>query len=300
MRLKPKTLAIVFLALLALGAAAGLGLWSMSVRAHVVVGAKNFTESRVLAEIMAQIIEKQTGLTVDRRELGSTGLCYDGLNSGALHLYPEYSGTLLTDILKESPIADPVKAMEKVRTRLEQYGTLQALEPFGLNDTYVLSMRADEAKSRGIVQISDLQKHPDLKAGFTSEFNQRPDGYPGLAKHYGLKFNSAPVNLAPGHMYGAVVDKHVQLISAFSTDARIQKFDLVRLEDDQQFFPAYQAVPLLRADFAKKYPGVMTALATLAGKIDDTTMLSLNFQVDVVGIPVKEVARRFLELLSSR
>lgn len=298
MRLKPRTVAFAFLALLILGVTAGLGLWRMSARGHLVIGAKNFTESRVLAEIMAQVIERQTGLTVDRRELGSTGLCHDGLLSGALHLYPEYSGTLLTDILKEAPIADPVKAMEKVRVLLEQKGTLQTLEPFGLNDTYVLSMRADEAKSRGIARISDLKKHRDLKAGFTSEFNQRPDGYPGLAKHYGLAFNSGPVDLAPGHMYGAVVEGHVQLISAFSTDARIQKFDLVRLEDDQQFFPAYQAVPLLRKDFATTYPEVVAALATLAGKIDDTTMLALNFQVDVEGIPVKEVARRFVESLS--
>lgn len=300
MRLKRRSLAVVFLALLVLGAAAGLGLWAISTRGQVVIGAKNFTESRVLAEIMAQAIETRTGLTVDRRELGSTSLCYDGLQSGALHLYPEYSGTLLTDILKEPPIADPVKAMEKVRVLLDQKGALQALEPFGLNDTYVLSMRAEDAKSRGIECISDLKKHRDLKAGFTSEFNQRPDGFPGLAKHYGLEFNAAPVDLAPGHMYGAVVDGHVQIISAFSTDARIQKFGLVQLKDDLQFFPAYQAVPLLRKDFALKHPEVVKALAVLAGKIDDTTMLALNFQADVEGIPVKEVARRFMETLSTK
>lgn len=275
--------------------AGGLALTRLNSQGDIVIGAKNFTESRVLMEIMAQLLEIDAKLTVDRRELGSTTLCYEGLATGTLNIYPEYSGTLLTDIFKQPPLSNPEEAIKKVKEMLKAEGNLRALKPFGLNDTYVLAMKSEKAKELDVAKISDLKSHPELKAGFTSEFNQREDGFPGLAKHYGLEFTSAPVDLAPGHLYAAVDGGQVDIISAFSTDARIRKFNLQTMEDDRQFFPVYQALPLIRKDVATEFPRVVEVLSSLAGEIDDETMMKLNHRVDVEGVPVKEVARQFIE-----
>jgi osmoprotectant transport system permease protein len=272
-------------------------LWLLARPADLVIGSKNFTESRVLAEIMAQAAERRTGLRVERRELGSTGLCWDALGQDAIHAYPEYTGTLLTDILRQPSVADPLAALELVRTGLADRPDLLLGKPFGLNDTYVLAMRRDEAKRLGVTRISDLARHPDLVAGFTSEFNQRPDGWPGLAKRYGLKLDRPPVDLSPGHMYQAVRDGQVAVISAFSTDARLHQFALAALVDDRRFFPAYEALPVMRRDCAERHPAVSLAWAELAGQIDDATMMELNQRVDLGGEAIARVAASFLDRL---
>ena len=282
------------------GAALLLGviaLLLLSRPAELVIGSKNFTESRLLAEIMAQAAERRAGIRVERRELGSTGLCWDALGKGAIHAYPEYTGTLLTDILKQPPVADPLVALDQVKAGLMKQSDLVLGNPFGLNDTYVLAMRQDEANRLKVTRITDLVQHPDLVAGFTSEFNQRPDGWPGLAKHYGLKLDRPPVDLSPGHMYQAVRDGQVAVISAFSTDARLPQFKLIALVDDRRFFPAYEALPVMRMDQVTKYPAVAEAWATLAGKIDDATMTGLNQRVDLGGEPVAVVASSILDRL---
>lgn len=285
---------IVLISILLLSGAA---LWSLSRPGAIIVGSKNFTESRLLAEIMAQVIEREAGLSVERKELGSTTLCWGALKTGAIHLYPEYSGTVLADILKQTPLGDPVAAMVKVREAMPDDGEIVAAQPFGLNDTYVLAMRRDEAKRLGITRISDLGNNPDLTAGFTSEFNQRQDGWLGLSQHYRLKFTRPPVDLAPGHMYQAVRDGQVALISAFSTDARIRQFNLVTLEDDRQFFPAYEAIPLMRSDIVQKYPRIKTAMGKIAGRINDMAMMELNHRVDLGGEPIAHVASEFVKVL---
>jgi glycine betaine/choline ABC-type transport system substrate-binding protein len=265
--------------------------------ADLVIGSKNFTESRLLAEIMAQAAERRSGIRVERRELGSTGLCWDALGKGAIHAYPEYTGTLLTDILKRPPVADPLLALEQVKAGFMEQPDLVLGKPFGLNDTYVLAMQQDEAKRLNVTRITDLVQHPDLVAGFTSEFNQRPDGWPGLARHYGLKLDRPPVDLSPGHMYQAVRDGQVAVISAFSTDARLRQFDLVALVDDRRFFPAYEALPVMRQDAATQHPAIPLAWTELAGRIDDATMMGLNQRVDLGGESVAQVAAAFLDHL---
>lgn len=277
---------------------AGVALWWLARPADVIIGSKNFTESRLLAEIMAQAVERRTGLRVERRELGSTGLCWDALGKGAIHAYPEYTGTLLSDILKLSPIADPLLALEQVRTGLSSEPDIVLGRPFGLNDTYVLAMRQDEALRLGVTRISDLAKHPSLIAGFTSEFNQRPDGWPGLAKHYGVRLDAPPVDLSPGHMYQAVRDGQVGVISAFSTDARLRQFSLTALIDDRRFFPAYEALPVMNREQVVRYPAIAAALDDLAGRIDDAVMTGLNQRVDLEGQAVAAVAARFLDGLA--
>lgn len=290
----------MLIGLVTVAGALALGVVSLlllSRSADLVIGSKNFTESRLLAEIMAQAAERRAGIRVERRELGSTGLCWDALGKGAIHAYPEYTGTLLTDILKQPPVADPRIALDQVKAGLGQRPDLVLGKPFGLNDTYVLAMRQDEAKRLNVTRISELAQHPDLVAGFTSEFNQRPDGWPGLAKHYGLKLDRPPVDLSPGHMYQAVRDGQVTVISAFSTDARLPQFKLIALVDDRLFFPAYEALPVMRLDRITMYPAVAEVWASLAGRIDDATMTSLNQRVDLDGVPVAQVAAYFLDNL---
>jgi glycine betaine/choline ABC-type transport system substrate-binding protein len=280
------------LAILTLAMAA---LWWLARPADIVIGSKNFTESRILAEIMAQAAERQTGLRARRRELGSTGLCWDALAKGAIDAYPEYTGTLLTDILKQQPLAEPLAALQAVRDGLRCRPDLTIGLPFGLNDTYVLAMRAADAAQRHVTCISDLAGHPDLTAGFTSEFNQRPDGWPGLARHYGIRLGRSPVDLSPGHMYLAVQDGQVAIISAFSTDARLRQFGLTVLADDRRFFPAYEALPVMRSGRLAEHPGLAAAWQAIAGRIDDATMTRLNQRVDMEGEDISSVAKSFLD-----
>lgn len=270
-------------------------LWLLTHPADLVIGCKNFTESRLLAEIMVQAAERRAGIRAKRLELGSTGLCWDALAKDAIHAYPEYTGTLLTDILKQPPLADPFAALVQVRAGLADRPDLILGRPFGLNDTYVLAMRADEARRLGVTCISDLAHHPAIIAGFTSEFNQRPDGWPGLAKHYRLRLERPPVDLSPGHMYQAVRDGQVAVISAFSTDARLRQFDLTALGDDRRFFPAYEAIPVMRQERLSRYHAVTTAWDDLAGQINDATMMELNQRVDLGGERVATVAASFLD-----
>jgi osmoprotectant transport system permease protein len=274
---------------------AAIALWLLARPAEIVIGSKNFTESRLLAEIMAQAVERRTGRFVRRHELGSTGLCWDALCSGAIHAYPEYSGTLLTDILKQPTLSDPAAALAQVAKGLANHPQVRLGRPFGLNDTYVLAMRQDEALRMDIGRISDLARHPGLIAGFTSEFNQRPDGWPGLARHYDLHFDRPPVDLNPGHMYQAVRDGQVAVISAFSTDARLRQFQLLALADDRLFFPAYEALPVFRQDLIERHPDITAVWAAIAGHIDDATMMALNQRVDLDGEPVAIVAASFLD-----
>ncbi|MEW6279928.1 MAG: glycine betaine ABC transporter substrate-binding protein [Candidatus Eremiobacterota bacterium] len=293
-----RRLAVCCVALLAVGI---LSLALLNARADsdvLVVGCKNFTESRLLAALMARTIRDSTGLPVEVRELGSTTLCFDALRTRAIHIYPEYTGTLLVEILRGPSVTDPGRALDEARRRASQQFQMEVLEPFGFNNTYVLAMRGDRARQLEVQTLSDLTRHPELQAGFTSEFLQRSDGYPGLAAHYGLRFRRSPVDLAPGHMYGAVRGGQVDLISAFSTDFRLDLFGLTALEDDRGFFPAYQAVPLVRRATLERYPALKPALARLKGRIDDQAMRELNRQADQHRDPVNLVAARFLQRLT--
>jgi osmoprotectant transport system permease protein len=263
-------------------------------RRDIVIGAKNFTESRVLMEVMAQAIERGCHVEVARQELGSTALCFDALRAGELSAYPEYSGTLGRELLSLPASADD-DAIARGAARLG----LLVLPALGLNDTYVLAMRQDRARSLGLATLSGLASHHDLTCGFTSEFIQREDGLPGLAKVYGLAFAKPPVDLAPSHQYPAVRDGMVDVISAFSTDARLRRFELVALRDDRSAFPAYRAMPLVNALFAQRHPEAVAALRTLAGAIDDETMRKLNAQVDLEGASPRQVASSFLDQLES-
>ena len=262
------------------------------------VGAKNFTEQILLGEIMAQCIERQTGLRVERRfNLGGTMICHGAIVNNEIDIYAEYTGTGLTAVLKRPAMTDPNAVYDAVSRAYENEFGLTWLGSFGFNNTYTITVRRSVAEQNGWTKISDLARDARmLKAGFTSEFAERPDGYPGLREAYGLFFGRV-VDLDPSLMYEAIAGGEVDVICAFSTDGRISAYDLLPLSDDRRFFPPYVAAPVVRSDFLSSCPEVGKALAGLAGNIDDAAMQRLNYEVNGKGRSPAEVASRFLKSL---
>ncbi len=262
---------------------------------RIIIGTKNFTEQLILGELMAQVIERETGLRVDRRfNLGGTMICHGALASGEIDLYAEYTGTGLTAILKSPAISDPQKALARVRDAYAKRFDARWLSPFGFNNTYAITVRKDDAAPYGWRTISDLQSDaPRLQAGFTAEFAERPDGYPGLQTVYDLEFQTIK-DLDPAIMYQAIASGEIDVICAFATDGRIAAHNLMPLTDDRGFFPPYEAAPVIRQDCLDAFPEVAEALSLLAGALDTATMQRLNYEVDGNGKSPAEVARKFL------
>lgn len=260
------------------------------------VATKDFTEQFIIGELMAQLIEARPGFRVERRfNLGGTMICHGALTEGEVDLYAEYTGTGLISILKHEVITDPDKALEFVRAEYRRQFDLEWLEPFGFNNTYAITVRNKDVDRHGWKKISDLAAGAaELRAGFTSEFAEREDGYPGLRQAYGFSFGTRR-DLNPTIMYEAIAKEEVDVICAFATDGRIAAYELVPLQDDLQFFPPYYAAPVVRVSVLEAHPELRQALQPLTGLLDDVTMQQLNFQVDKHKRRPREVAREFLQ-----
>ncbi|MDY6971618.1 MAG: glycine betaine ABC transporter substrate-binding protein [Thermodesulfobacteriota bacterium] len=245
------------------------------------IASKNFTEQVILGEIMAQLIEARTGLIVERFfNLGGTMICHDALVNKEIDLYSEYTGTGLTAILKHPVITDPDEALQYLRVVYHERFGARWLKPFGFNNTYTITVRESDAGRQGWDSISDLlDAAPGLRAGFTAEFAERPDGYPGLRKAYSLRFSEVR-DLDPSLMYKAIAKGQIDVICAFATDGRIAAYDLKSLKDDRQFFPSYFAAPVIRGEILEDYPELGDVLSMLGGILDDEGMKRLNFEVD--------------------
>ena len=273
-----------------------IGLAACGGEKTVIIGSKEFTEQVILREMMAALIEGNSDIEVDQKFLGGTLICFESLKNGKIDLYAEYTGTALTAILKQEPMTDPQAVYDNVKDAFTKQYELVWLKPLGFNNTYTVTMRKAQAEELGVKKISDLEAHKDkLTSGFTHEFMERADGYPGLVKHYGWSLGKEPKGLDPGLMYKAIADGEVDLICGFATDGRIPAFDLVMLEDDKQFFPPYYAAPVVRSDTLDKYPELEGILSKLADKIDNKTMAQLNYEVDEKGRQASGVAREFLQ-----
>lgn len=260
------------------------------------VGSKNFTEQLILAEMMARRIEVATGLSVQRKfNLGGTMICHGAIVRGEIDIYPEYTGTALTAILNvRERVTDPQSAYRLVSRQYRKLFGLKWLGPFGFNNTYALAVREEDAEKYGWKNVSDLKaRAASLTAGVTSEFYERPDGYPGFRRMYGIEFGEVG-SLDPALMYEAEKEGQVDVISAFSTDSRIPVYGLVILKDDKSFFPPYYAAPIVREDIIGEFPEIGAALEPLAGILDEETMQRLNFDVDSKKRPVREVVEDFL------
>ncbi|MBN9501490.1 MAG: hypothetical protein BGO01_01585 [Armatimonadetes bacterium 55-13] len=268
---------------------------------RIVVGSKNFTEQFILAEIIAQALEAKTDLNVVRKlNLAGTAVCHQALLSGDIDLYPEYTGTALLSVLKVPAPPNGEDAWDEAKKGYQEQYNLDWITPFGFANTYALAVRSQDAERHGWKSITDLQ--PDaahLKAGFTAEFRERDDGYPGLAKKYGFKFGKA-VDMEPSLMYQAIKESQVDVISAFSTDGRIAAYDLALLEDNDHFFPPYDAGIVIRQQTLTAHPEVAEVLADLSGKLDEAKMQQLNLAVDRDKRRPKDVAKAFLEEIGLR
>jgi len=260
-----------------------------------VIGSKNFTEQVILGELLAQQIENQTELKVVRKlNLGGTFICDQALRAGELDGYVEYTGTAYTAILKNDPIRDPQEVYQRVK---ESYGTegMEWLQPLGFNNTFAILIRGEAAKRFGVRTISDIAPYtPTWLAAFGYEFIERADGFAGLSETYDLKFAEPPRVMELGLTYRALADQRVDLIAGDSTNGLIAALDLFLLEDDKQYFPPYDGVPVFRSETLQRYPQLREVLNRLAGTIDEDQMRRMNYQVDGEGKLVREVVREFL------
>lgn len=268
--------------------------------ADVVVGSKNFTESIILGEIVAQQLEG-AGLTVDRRfNLGGTFICHEAIGAGQIDVYVEYTGTAHAAIL-ELPIE---RDQAIVRRQLDSvYAARWDLEwtaPLGFNNTFAMLVRGDAAARHALRTYSDVGRFiTEWRPGFGYEFAQRADGYEGLSDAYGFRFERQPAVMDLGLTYRALAQGQVDIIAGNSTDGQIAALGLVQLEDDRNYFPTYDAVPVVRSDFLEAHPEVRELLEALGRTINEATMRRMNYRVDVERRPIREVAREFLAGLSA-
>ena len=260
----------------------------------IVVGSKNFTESVILGELLAQKLER-AGCKVDRRlNMGGTFVCDSAIRSGSIDAYVEYSGTALTAILKQPSSNDRTRVDRIVRDSYARRD-LRWSPPLGFNNTFAMIVRRSDADRDSLRKISDLSRvSSKIRPGFGYEFTERPDGWPGLQQAYSLNIPSAPRTMDLGLTYKALASGEIDLIAGNSTDGLIEPLQLVILEDDRRYFPPYDAVVVSRNDIDQRCKGATAALESLRGTIDDATMRRLNYEVDGKKRDVGEVVRGLL------
>lgn len=250
----------------------------------IVVASKNFTESYLLGEIIAQRLE-QAGMEVDRRfGLGGTLICFEALLAGEIDVYVEYSGTLEQTILKLGQRTSILGLNERLLSR-----GLSLLSPLGFNNTYAIAVRKEVAEEFSLERISQLTDYRDLRVVVSHEFLEREDGWPGMRRVYG--FDWIPEGIEHGLAYQAMADGSIDITDAYSTDGELQRYDLTVLADDKAFFPTYLAIPLIRDDLS---PRAQAAIEDLAGTLDDSSMASLNASVVFEGEDFASAARNHL------
>jgi osmoprotectant transport system permease protein len=251
----------------------------------IVIGSKNFTESYILSEILAQLLESK-GHVVERKfGLGGTLICFDALSNGEIDLYAEYTGTLSQAILK----LDGAPSLAELRTQLAEE-SLALATPFGFNNTYALALKRQLAEQLGIQRISELvDKKHQVNVVVSHEFLEREDGWPGLMTTYG--FDWSPGGIEHGLAYQAIADGAIDVTDAYSTDGELVRYDLAVLEDDRRFFPQYLAAPLYRQDLGAE---VADIFELVGNRLDDRQMQTLNAAVVFEGKSFAEVAAGFL------
>jgi osmoprotectant transport system permease protein len=254
------------------------------------IGSKSFTESYLVAEIVARLVEEAGEVGAARRfGLGGTGIVYRALESGEIDVYPEYTGTIGRAILGDPALA----TLDAMRDPLRRRGIVVSA-PLGFENTYALAVREETAERLGLRAIGDLARHPMLRAAFTSGFLERDDGWRGLRRHYGLRLADVRA-IEHALAYQALASGRVDVIDAFSTDGRLARGGVRLLEDDRRFFPTYAAVLLARRDFVDRLPRTWVAVQRrLAGRIDTATMTRLNARIDLQGQSIERTAAEFL------
>jgi len=264
---------------------------------RIVVGSKNFTESFILGELIAQQIESHTSLKVERRfYLAGTYICQQAMLAGRIDIYPEYTGTALTAILKQGISRDKQDVYQRVKSEYERRLGLTLGPAFGFNDTFAMEIRGEDARRLNVRTLSQAARFtPQWHAGFGYEFMERPDGYRGLVATYGLHFAEQPRIMDLGLLARALKDRRIDFAGGNATDGLIPALDLVALEDDRHYFPPYEAVPVIRQQTLQLYPEIARVLADLGGKISNVEMQKMNYAVDAQHRDTQDVVREFLK-----
>jgi glycine betaine/choline ABC-type transport system substrate-binding protein len=264
---------------------------------RIVVGSKNFTESFILGELIAEQIEAHTNLKVERRfYLAGTYICQQAMLAGRIDIYPEYTGTALTAILKQDISRDKREVYERVKDEYERRFGLTLGPAFGFNDTFAMEIRGEDARRLNVKTLSQAAPFtPRWRAGFGYEFMERPDGYRGLVATYGLHFAEQPRIMDLGLLARALKERQIDFAAGNTTDGLIPALDLVALEDDRHYFPPYEAVAVIRQQTLQLQPELASLLADLGGKISDEEMRKMNYAVDAQHRDTQDVVREFLK-----
>lgn len=260
---------------------------------RIVVGSKNFTEQVILGEIVAQHLERSLGVQVDRKlNLGGTLLAHQALLNGQIDLYPEYTGTALTAVLKLPVSRDAAEVARRVAAEYSSRWNIEWLPPLGFNNTFAMVINGG---SETLSQAA--ARNQPWKLGVGYEFLTRPDGLPGLLETYRLKLDGTPRSMDLGLLYQALKQNQVDMVAGNATDGLIAAMGLTPLRDDKQYFPPYEAALAVRRAALEANPGLRESLAALSGKISTEAMRNMNYQVDGQHRPVREVAKQFLDLV---
>lgn len=260
---------------------------------HVVIGGKNFTEQYIMAEMLSQLIEEHSDISTSQTTNLGGNVIVEAIKADEIDLYLEYTGTALINLGHE-PMFDPQEVYDVVKEEWDEQFDIKWLEPIGFNNTYAMMVTRETAEEYGLETISDLAEvGHELHLGGSYVFTERDDGYPGLKEHYDFDFAEVS-GLDPALMYQALDSGSVDVISGFATEGRVVSLDLVLLEDDQQFFPPYDAAVIVRGEILEAYPELTDIINMLAGKIDDLKMAELNAKVDLDEMEPEDVVREFL------
>ncbi|MFI3079385.1 ABC transporter permease/substrate-binding protein [Streptococcus sp. 2021WUSS124] len=294
---KPKTILLALLVTLFTVGASYVPMLNFSTKQLVIAG-KLGAEPEILINMYKLLIEDQTDIKVEiKPNFGKTSFLYEALKSGSIDIYPEYTGTITSTLLKNSSTdlsTNPEEVYAYAKEAILEQDGLVYLAPMAFQNTYALAVTEDYAQKNGIEKISDLAKvQQTAVAGFSLEFNDREDGNIGLKNLYNLQLNVK--TMEPALRYEAIKNGDVQIVEAFSTDSKVVTYKLKILEDDKQLFPPYQAAPLLSKETLEKYPELEQVLGVLAGKISTEEMTQMNYAVDVEGKSAEQVAREYLE-----
>ncbi|MDS1392602.1 ABC transporter permease/substrate-binding protein [Streptococcus suis] len=294
---KPKTILLALLVTLFTVGASYVPMLNFSTKQLVIAG-KLGAEPEILINMYKLLIEDRTDIKVEiKPNFGKTSFLYEALKSGSIDIYPEYTGTITSTLLKNSPMdlsTNPEEVYTYAKEAILEQDGLMYLAPMAFQNTYALAVTEDYAQKNGLEKISDLAKvQQTAVAGFSLEFNDREDGNIGLKNLYNLQLNVK--TMEPALRYEAIKSGNVQIIEAYSTDSKVVTYKLKILEDDKQLFPPYQAAPLLSKETLEQYPELEQVLGVLAGNISTEEMTQMNYAVDVEGKSAEQVAREYLE-----
>ncbi|MFU1797234.1 glycine betaine ABC transporter substrate-binding protein [Paenibacillus azoreducens] len=267
------------------------------IQSQVTIGTQTYTESKIIAEMYKALIEDRTNLNVGIiPDLASSSLVINAMKRNDVQMATLYTGEIFNNHFPISGSKDRQQVLKEAQEGFRKYYQFSWLDPLGFENTYAFTVRKDLADSKGYTKITDVKKDMDaMKLGVDTTWLERStDGYPAFSEAYGIKFGQVfPMEISL--VYSAVANKQVDIVLAYSTDSRPKAYNLKTLQDDKQFFPPYDASPVLRSDLLKKHPEIQEAIAPLIGHLDADTMIALNYQVDIEKKSEREVAVAYLK-----